>query len=230
EGCVPEKTAWQIAREVAKGLGFAAARGVLHRDIKPENIFCTAGGEVKITEMGLSKSMSGDLQLTADGTTVGTPFFISPEQARGTKDLDARTDIYSLGCAVFNMLTGSIPFMGETLTEVMVKHTEAPRPDPRSLLPEISEGSAKLVMRMMAIAPAERPQSAAELIMEIEALLRALPEPEALVRPAQRILSSEAMTSAPEVAAAPPLPAPGSAAPTPPPHKRLWDWLLNLFD
>lgn len=190
EGNVPEKTAWLIAREVAKGLGFAAAKGVLHRDIKPENIFCTHDGRVKIIDMGLGKSMTEDVQLTAAGTTVGTPFYISPEQARGTKDLDARADIYSLGCTVFHMLTGSIPFIAAALTDIMVMHTEAPRPDPRSFLPEISPGSAELVMRMMAIKPEQRPQSAIELAIEIDALLPKLPEPEEIVRPKQEVLSS----------------------------------------
>jgi hypothetical protein len=80
--------------------------------------------------------------------------------------------------------------MGAALTDIMVMHTQAPRPDPRGLLPEISEGSAKLVMRMMAIRPEERPQSAIELALEIEELLPSLPEPEELVRPAQRVQSS----------------------------------------
>jgi len=227
EGNVPEKTTWQIAREVAKGLGYASAKGVLHRDIKPENIFCTNDGLVKIIDMGLGKSMVEDVLLTAAGTTVGTPFYISPEQAHGTKNLDARSDIYSLGCTVFHMLTGSIPFIAEALTDIMVKHTEAPRPDPRSLLPEISEGSAKLVMRMMALQPGDRPQSAIELAMEIDALLPALPEPETLVRPPHRVLKSG--PEMPEL----------ETAQTPPdrrkPHKpslliRFSDWLAKLFD
>jgi hypothetical protein len=125
------------------------------------------------------------------------------------------------------MVTGSVPFMGETLIDVMMKHTQAPRPDPRSLLPEISEGSAKLVMRMMAIKPGDRPQSAIELGMEIDALLPALPEPEALVRPPQKVLKSG--PEMPEL----------ETAETPrdrrKPHEpslltRFCDWLVKLFD
>jgi serine/threonine-protein kinase len=179
--------------------------------------------------MGLSKSMNDDLLLTADGTTVGTPFYISPEQARGTRDLDARTDIYSLGCTVFHMLTGSMPFMGEALTDIMVKHTEAPRPDPRGLLPELSAGSAKLVMRMMAIAPEERPQSAAELIIEIDALLPTLHEPPALVRPLQKVVGIESMTYAPELAAELNEEAQRPVSRKPSLLTRLADWLVNLF-
>jgi len=226
EGNVPEKSAWQIAREAAKGLGYAAAKGVLHRDIKPDNIFCTNDGQVKITDIGLGKSMTEDVQLTAAGTTVGTPFYISPEQARGTKDLDSRTDIYSLGCTVFHMLTGSFPFIAEALTDIMVMHTEAPRPDPRSLLPEISEGSAKLVMRMMAIKPEQRPQSAVELGMEIDALLPSLPEPEELVRPTQKILSSGREAPALETAEDSEEKLRRRASLV----KRLANWLSQLFD
>lgn len=228
EGNVPEKTAWLIAREVAKGLAYAASKGILHRDIKPENILCSRSGEVKIIDMGLSKSMTDELNLTTVGTTVGTPFYISPEQARGTKDLDGRTDLYSLGCTAFHMLTGSVPFMGESLTDVMVKHTEAPRPDPRSLLPEISEASAKLVMRMMAINPQDRPHSATELVIEIDALIPTLPEPVVLVRPPVKVVGS-GQAAPPKTPAQPP-PAPRAAVSKPSLLTRVMDWFLNLFD
>jgi len=229
EGNVPERTAWQIAREVAKGLAFAAGKGVVHRDIKPDNVLCSRTGEVKIIDMGFSKSMADDSALTAAGTTVGTPFYISPEQARGTKELDSRTDIYGLGCTVFHMLTGSVPFLGESLMEVMVKHTEAPRPDPRSLLPEISEGSVKLVMRMMALKLEDRPPSMAALIAEIDALLPTLPEPEYLVRPAVKVVRSAATASGKDGAQAPP-PKPPPRVPKPSFFSRVLDWLVALLD
>jgi len=192
EGNFPERTAWLITREVAKGLAFAASNGVLHRDIKPENILCSHDGHVKIIDMGFSKSLADDTSLTQAGTTVGTPFYISPEQARGTRDLDARTDLYSLGCTAYHMLTGSVPFLGEQVTDIMLKHTKAPRPDPREILPEISEGSAKLVMRMMAISPNDRPGSAAEVVTEIDALLESLPEEREFIRPVQKVAPSAA--------------------------------------
>jgi serine/threonine protein kinase len=193
EGNLPERVTWLIAREVAKGLAYAAESGVLHRDIKPENIMCGNDGKVKIIDMGFSKSLSDSSGLTADGTTVGTPFYISPEQAHGTKDLDPRTDLYSLGCTVYHMLTGSPPFFAEHVTDVMLKHTNAPRPDPRETLPEISEGSAKLVMRLMATSPNDRPSSAAVAYAEIQGLLPKLPEPEAMIRPIDKVAPSEAV-------------------------------------
>jgi serine/threonine-protein kinase len=233
-GNLAEKTAWLIAREVAKALAYAASKGVLHRNIKPETILCSNSGEVKVMDMGLSKSMSDDTNLTTVGTTVGTPFYISPEQARGTKDLDGRTDIYALGCTTFHMLTGSVPFMGASLLEVMVKHNQAPRPDPRALLPEISAGSTTLVMRMMAVRPDDRPASAAELVTEIDALLPSLPEPEALVRPVVEVRRSETgvLNRAGEAEPAPPKPlAPkGPAVPKPSLFTRLMDWFVNLLD
>jgi serine/threonine protein kinase len=209
EGNLQEKVAWMVAREVAKGLAFAASLGVVHRDIKPDNILCSDDGKIKIIDLGLSKAQGDTSGLTMEGTTVGTPFYIAPEQARGTKDLDQRTDLYSLGCTVFHMLTGSVPFFHEEFTEVMLKQTQAPRPDPRSILPEISEGSAKLVMRMMAIDPKDRQQSFDELLQEIEALLPTLPKPTADVRPVAQVASSDTGNKREEIWV-PPAPAPAS--------------------
>ena len=176
EGYLPEKEAWLIAREIAKALAYAARAGILHRDIKPDNIVCSKGGRVKLIDMGLSKSLADTTHLTVEGTTVGTPFYISPEQAGGTRSLDARTDIYSLGCSVYHMLAGVPPFWGDEITEVMLKHVEAKRPDPREIIPEISAGSAALVMRMMAVQPEKRPPSADAVGEEIAALLPTLPK------------------------------------------------------
>jgi len=228
EGNLPEKVAWLIAREVAKGLAYAAANGVLHRDIKPENIMCGIDGRVKIIDMGFSKSLGDDSALTADGTTVGTPFYISPEQAHGTRDLDPRTDLYSLGCTVYHMLAGAVPFFGETMTEVMLKHTQAPRPDPREVLPEISEGSAKLVMRMIAINMNDRPASAQDLIGEIDKVLATLPDPVALIRPVAKVAPSDTKPTLKkdDLWAPPPSPQEGDATK---PKGGLINWLSRLF-
>ncbi len=176
EGYLPEKEAWLIGREVAKALAYSARLGILHRDIKPDNIVCSRGGKVKLIDMGFSKSLTDTTNLTVEGTTVGTPFYISPEQARGTRDLDPRTDIYSLGCTIYHMLAGAPPFWGDEITEVMLKHIEAKRPDPRGMISEISAASAELVMRMMSARPEKRPQTAEAVAEEITTLLPTLPK------------------------------------------------------
>jgi serine/threonine protein kinase len=235
EGNLPERTAWLIGREIAKALQYAAANNILHRDIKPDNIICGKDGKIKLCDMGLARSMEDDTSLTAAGTTVGTPFYISPEQARSTKDLDGRADIYSLGCTIFHMLTGSVPFMGEGLTDVMRAHVSAARPDPRELLPEISEASAKLVMRMMAIEPKDRPDNATVLIDEIDALLPSVPEAEATVRPLTKVAPTETSelehkstqhVKVPGIKAAPK----GEKTPQPSAITRALDWFMNLFN
>lgn len=194
EGNVTEREAWLITQEVAKGLAYAHRKSVLHRDIKPSHIWCANDGRVKITDFVLARSVFDDMGLTSQGTTVGTPFFISPEQARGTDNLDARADLYSLGCSTFQMLTGSVPFLGDGVGETMMKHTNAARPDPREFLPEISESSARLVQWMMAVDAAKRPQAAENLIAEINKLLAALPESDSTQRPAYKVAASDAPT------------------------------------
>jgi len=199
EGNVMEREAWLITLEVAKGLAYAHRKGVLHRDIKPSHIWCAQDGRIKITDFVLARSVYDDMGLTSQGTTVGTPFFISPEQARGTDNLDARADLYSLGCSTYQMLTGSVPFLGEGAGETMMKHTRDARPDPREMLPEISEASSRVVKWIMAIDPEKRPQSAEALVAEIGKLLPMLPESNSAQRPAYNVTASDA-----PVGAAPP--------------------------
>ncbi|HLX62218.1 MAG TPA: serine/threonine-protein kinase [Planctomycetota bacterium] len=176
EGIFPEKEAWLIGREVAKALAYAAKQGIIHRDIKPDNIVCSRNGRVKLIDLGFSKSIDDRTQLTVEGTTVGTPFYISPEQAMGTRDIDPRADIYSLGCTIYHMLTGQPPFWGDQVTDVMLKHCEAERPNPRKLVPTLCEGTAKLVLKMIAVNPEKRPPSADAVVDEINALIPTLPK------------------------------------------------------
>jgi serine/threonine-protein kinase PpkA len=174
-GNFPERTAWLVAREVAKGLAYIEEHGVLHRDMKPENILCCTDGKVKIIDLGLSRSLLNIDAITAVGETVGTPFYMSPEQAQGTSGLDHRTDLYALGCIAYHMLTGAVPFFAEDAMAVMLKHNEAPRPDPREVVTALDPGSTKLVNWLMGTTPDERPESATTLIPEIDKLLASLP-------------------------------------------------------
>jgi len=172
EGNIPERTAWAIIREAACGLGHAEAHGIIHRDIKPDNILLSSDGRVKIIDLGLAKSLVVLTELTAAGEAVGTPLYMAPEQAYGKKELDARADIYGLGCTLYHMLTGSVPFFAESATEVMLLQIQGARPDPRDLLPELNAGTSRILKRMMAINTADRQHSFIDLLDDIDVLLK----------------------------------------------------------
>ena len=133
---VPEALA--IARDVATALGYAHERGVLHRDVKPENILL-ARGRALIADFGLARAIGAAdyTKLTATGVIVGTVYYMSPEQLREEPDLDQRTDIYSLGCMLYEMLSGELPFTGRTLTDVANRILRGPIPAVRRLRPEV---------------------------------------------------------------------------------------------
>jgi eukaryotic-like serine/threonine-protein kinase len=121
--------ALQIVHDVAAALGYAHGRGVLHRDVKPENILL-AGGRALVADFGLARAIGAAdyRRLTKTGVIVGTVYYMSPEQLREDRDLDQRTDIYSLGCILYEMLTGGPPFTGRSLTEVATRILRAPVP------------------------------------------------------------------------------------------------------
>jgi len=120
-GALPERLALYVVREVAKALTYLDHRGVVHRDIKPGNILITEDGTVKIIDLGLAKLRRGMSKDSAEGVTVGTAEYLSPEQARGLVDVDIRSDVYSLGVTLYHMLTGKVPFTGESSEEVIAK-------------------------------------------------------------------------------------------------------------
>jgi len=148
----PEKEAIWIASEIAHALKYAWEKhGILHRDIKPANIMLTNENEVKLMDLGISKKMKGeDVELTMAGMMVGSPQYVSPEQAKGLKDLDFRADMYSLGASLYHILTGSPPYPGENAMEVLAKHLDDPVPDPRNLRPSVSQATVDLIKMMMA--------------------------------------------------------------------------------
>jgi eukaryotic-like serine/threonine-protein kinase len=160
--------ALSIMRQVAGALVRAGELGIIHRDIKPDNILLTRKGEVKVADFGLSRVQTTEagLHLTQSGVTMGTPLYMSPEQAEG-KAVDFRTDIYSFGVTCYHMLAGEPPFRGATAVEVAVQHiTGTPRPlnEARSDLPP---AICALVQRMMARKPEDRFQTAREMQREI---------------------------------------------------------------
>jgi serine/threonine-protein kinase len=170
-----EHEALRIGGDVARALGHAHARNVLHRDVKPDNVMISKSGEVKLADLGLAKFLRDEKPITADGIAVGTPHYISPEQARALKEVDHRSDLYSLGATLFHLVTGRLPYEGDNGAEVMKRHVFEAVPDPRNLLASISAATAELLMKLMAKQPSQRFQSANELAQFIDGLLGTQP-------------------------------------------------------
>jgi len=168
---LPESRTLDIVLQMSRALQHAADHNLVHRDIKPDNIMITAEEVAKLCDLGLAKSIRGKLRLTQAGSTHGTPHYMSPEQARGTKDIDIRSDIYSLGATMYHMLVGQVPFDGESAAVILLKHISEEVPSPRVLRPEISENTCHILERMMAKKRQDRYQSPAELSEDLRAVL-----------------------------------------------------------
>ncbi|MDE0863343.1 MAG: serine/threonine-protein kinase [Rubripirellula sp.] len=155
--------------QLADALQHAADRGIVHRDIKPSNILIGKDSKIKLVDMGLARSDNLDLSedMTASGVTLGTFDYISPEQAKDPRDADLRSDIYSLGCTLYFMLTGSPPYPGGTMLQKLLSHGNTPPPDTRELRPEVSEHLVAVIRKMLAKNPADRYQTAFDLIADL---------------------------------------------------------------
>ena len=170
EGQLPLADALRIARDVAEALDHAHAHGVIHRDIKPENILLSPGHAL-VADFGIAaalQSPTDDTRLTETGVVLGTPHYMSPEQAAGERALDRRTDVYSLGCVLYEMLAGEPPFTGPTQQAILAKRLSAPTPrvgTVREVPPQVDEA----VTRALARAPADRYGTTAELAAALDA-------------------------------------------------------------
>jgi serine/threonine protein kinase len=175
-GQLPVSEAVHYMLQVATGLAHAAARGVVHRDIKPSNIIITPTGKAKLVDMGLARSLGPqrDGDLTQSGVTLGTFDYISPEQALEPRDADSRSDIYSLGCTFYHMLTGQPPVPEGTAAKKLHYHQHVPPIDPRQLNPDISDEVAALLGRMMAKDPKDRYQKPEHLVQHLVQLAQKL--------------------------------------------------------
>lgn len=171
-GRLPPVEALAICAAVAQGLDYAWRRSkLIHRDIKPDNIFLSHAGEVKLGDLGLAKYASGtNSSLTITGSYIGTPYFVSPEQARGAKEIDFRADLYSLGCTLFYMVTGKLPYGSEgcDALSLMYQHVHEPPPDIMRVWPECPAPLAQLIGRMIQKKPDDRFQSYEELLAEFK--------------------------------------------------------------
>jgi serine/threonine-protein kinase len=162
--------------QVADALAHAADRNVVHRDIKPSNLLITPAGQAKLIDMGLARLREVDAataDLTASGVTLGTFDYISPEQARDPRNTDVRSDIYSLGCTLFFMLTGRPPFLGGTMLQKLLQHQADQPPDLGQFRPDLPEDVNRVLRKMLAKDPRRRYSSPQELVNDLLAVARA---------------------------------------------------------
>jgi len=175
-GAYPVGEATRIVTEACKGLAAAHKHGLVHRDVKPANLLLAEDGIVKVADFGVAKrTETQTMTLTQAGHLVGTPYFMSPEQCEGGQ-VDARSDVYSLGATYYSLLTGKYPFQGSgSVVQVMYAHCNAGPPDPREVLASVPAACAQIIQRAMATRPEDRYQSMDEMRVDLETVLASLP-------------------------------------------------------
>ena len=168
---LPVEAALQIAREAARALDYAHQHGIIHRDMKPENILLTTDGSTLVADFGIARALSAEpeSQLTETGLVVGTPAYMSPEQASGDRNLDARTDLYSLGVVLYEMLAGEAPYTGPTAQAIVAKRLTEPVPSVRRLRPTVPEAVDQAIRRVLSPVAADRFATAGEFARAIQA-------------------------------------------------------------
>jgi serine/threonine-protein kinase len=177
EGAVPITDAVRIARDIAHALGHVHSKGVVHRDVKPENILLSPGGAI-LLDFGHARApaiMPTNESRDARKYIVGTANYVSPEQVAGRRVADSRSDIYSLGCVLLEMLTGAVPFTAGSARETMQRRLDEPPPDCRSARPDASDEVVYVLKRSMAVDPAERYMTAGQVVDALTAALELLP-------------------------------------------------------
>jgi beta-lactam-binding protein with PASTA domain/predicted Ser/Thr protein kinase len=228
-GLCPIPVAIAYTRQILSALRYAHRNGVIHRDIKPHNVIVDPEGVVKVTDFGIARA--GASQMTEEGAIIGTAQYLSPEQARGAP-VDQTSDLYSAGIVLYELLTGEVPFTGESPVEIAMKHlTEVP-PRPSALRPEVPDDLDLVVVRALAKEPADRYQSAAAMDADLETVARGgrvatdTAEAATIVLSGEHDLDATAATMAIRR---------GAAVPTEPPtyeppsrSRPLWPWLLGL--
>ncbi len=242
-GPTPVAVAIDYARQILAALGFAHRNGIVHRDIKPHNVVVAPDGRLKVTDFGIARA--GTSQMTETGSIIGTAQYLSPEQAKGAQVTPA-SDIYSVGIVLYEMLTGSVPFTGDTPLEIAMKHLSA-RPEPPSeQRPEVPHELDSIVLRALAKSPDDRYQSADEMDADLARAGRGqavAPETEEAATHVLRGDGATTLASAPtEVVRRPVSVIPPAAPPAPPyypptgfyeydePIRRrsIWPWLIAL--
>ena len=158
-GRIPIDKAIDYTAQVLSALSYAHAHGVVHRDLKPANIIVTPGGVVKLMDFGIAK-MAADRKLTQTGRTVGSLYYMSPEQIKGAVDLDPRSDLYSLGISLYEMVTGARPFQGDSEYSIMAAHLETNPPPPIKVDPNLPPALSEIILMSLEKDPAQRFQTA----------------------------------------------------------------------
>jgi tRNA A-37 threonylcarbamoyl transferase component Bud32/tetratricopeptide (TPR) repeat protein len=173
---LPLEEALGLTREIAAALEHAHRQGVVHRDIKPENILLQSGHAV-VADFGVARAVAaGSAKLTATGVMVGTPVYMSPEQAAGGRDVDGRSDQYSLGCVLYELLAGQAPFTGPTAESIVFQHLNAPPPHVTAIRPALPVALDRVIVRALAKSPADRFATVAEFVTALDTALTAGPE------------------------------------------------------
>src|SRR6184192_2483683 len=171
-GPAPVKTSVEYARQILAAVGFAHKNGIVHRDIKPHNVLVGPEGRLKVTDFGIARS--GASQMTEVGSIIGTAQYLSPEQARGSP-VDQTSDLYSVGIVLYEMLTGKVPFTGDTPLEIAMKHLSAIPKPPSQVRHDVPHDLDLIVLRALAKDPDERYQTADEMDADLERVLQGLP-------------------------------------------------------
>jgi eukaryotic-like serine/threonine-protein kinase len=230
-GPLPIPDAIDATRQVLAALRFAHRKGVVHRDIKPHNVMADADGRLKVTDFGIARA--GVSQMTEAGSIIGTAQYLSPEQARGAP-VDQRSDLYSVGVVLYEMLTGTTPFSGESPVEIAMKHLSDPPRPPSVERSDIPPDLDMIVLRALAKDPDDRFQTAEEMDAELERVSRGAGVTTETADAATAVLSGAALAAA-QTSIIPPRRPPAATRPgyryaEPPPRRRpVWPWLLALL-
>jgi serine/threonine-protein kinase len=232
-GPAPIPVAIDYARQTLAALRFAHRNGIVHRDIKPHNVLVDSEGRIKVTDFGIARAGAAS-QMTEVGSIVGTAQYLSPEQARGTA-VDQRSDIYSLGIVLYELLTGTVPFTGDTPVEIAMKHISETPPVPSAKRAEVPHDLDLVVTRALAKDPADRYQSAEEMDLDLERVSRGLAVSRETEESATQILSAPTTVMAAPTAVTALQTRPAQPPPPvfydydePMTRRPIWPWLLAL--